>query len=66
MLRECGAICWRVLAWICWRVLACAGVCWRGFAGVCWRVLYGAIVGVNGRLAIVLLRCVGVGLGTRK
>ena len=40
-----------------------AGVCWRGFAGVCWRVLYGAIVGVNGRLAIVLLRCVGVGLG---
>ena len=30
---------------------------------ICWCVLYGAIVGLNGRRAIVLLRCVGVGLG---
>ena len=42
------------------------------FAGVCWRVLasievwglYGGDDGVDGRRAIVLLRCVGVGLGT--
>ena len=56
MLRECGAICWRVLAWICWRVLA-----WIEVWG-----LYGSDDGVDGRRATVLLHRVGVVLGTRK